>query len=1117
MSEKSINGELVEIFAAETLGDMTTLWTALHPANASCPSCESLQEHYILAHKLKGAALNYGYMGLARYGEMMETVLEYASEIAQARWPEAVDLLREIVGDCRRQIERIAKGGADEGRAADAWTQRYAALIPFASPSGASAVEAQTATTSTSISAEYCVPTIDAEVLSYFVPEIQEYLETVKGAVAHLRSNPSDNDQILTLFRTVHTIKGSAYTVGFKVIGDLAHPLEDCLVTVRDGALPVTPVLLNAVDRTMEIVRSLLCRNSNDVAGFQQDIPVVKDALRRIQQGEPVEFIVASNDSAGPAVVESAPTQQLTAEYIIPQLDFGDLSYFLPEAEGYLQSIENLLLQLEKDPKNQEATNQLFGNVHTLKGSAYTVNYQIIGDLVHTVEDYLDAVRHGRLEITASFTDIVLRTIDVVRVLLQRDVKQLPRLKERLLGVRAEFATLGQALVTGSVPRPASVPMQEAVQEFPAASAPEWQERPPVSDADMTGATTDVQQIRVRRDRLEQLLNLVGELIITRGRLERRLETLSQLTHQVMACKNRLLTGIQAFEEKHTFTMPSLSSQETSASMPALTGVTEFGELEFDKYDDFNILARRIGEGAADISESVSQLNGSIQAARDEMNELQELTTGIRDQTTKTRMVSIGMLFTRFRRSVRESARATGKDVEMAMAGERTEIDTGVVERLIDPLIHLMRNAVYHGIEPARVREANGKPATGTIRLHAAQRGNAVVIEVEDDGRGLDLDKIKATAVAKGLVNPDLAAQLTDAEITRFIFVPGFSTAEVSTDQAGRGIGMDVVERVIRSMNGRIEIETVQGRGTKFSLYLPLTLLITMALMVRVNEMRYAIPLASIREITLPVPSAVQNMGNRMLLQMGDEAVEIQVLSGLLGHGSSALESTMPIVVVHTDAGPMGLAVTELLGQQEIVVKSLGPLKLMEHVTFSGATFDLDGRVILVLDVSRLFTSQSAGMLMVARSAVQELGAGEGRAEEASDSEPAKTLSILLIDDSLSIRKFIGRMLETAGYQVATAGDGEEGIRKASTQAYNVIITDLEMPKLNGYEVIQALRSRQQTQSVPILVMTTRAGEKHRQLALNVGATGYITKPVEERTLLKEIERVAGGSALVQP
>src|SRR6185295_6304725 len=258
MSEKSINEELVEIFAAETLIDMTTIWTALHPADASCPSCESLQQHYILAHKLNGAALNYGYMGLAHYGEMMETMLEYASQIAPARWPEAVALLREIVGDCRRQIERIANGEADEGRVADACTQRYDALIKFAWPSGVSAVEAQTATTDALISTEYCVPTIEPDIMSYFVPEIQEYLETVKEAVAQLRSNPGDSDQILTLFRTVHTIKGSAYTVGFEVIGDLAHPLEDCLVTVRDGGLPVTPVLLNAVDRTMEIVRSLL-------------------------------------------------------------------------------------------------------------------------------------------------------------------------------------------------------------------------------------------------------------------------------------------------------------------------------------------------------------------------------------------------------------------------------------------------------------------------------------------------------------------------------------------------------------------------------------------------------------------------------------------------------------------------------------------------------------------------------------------------------------------------------------------------------------------------------------------------------------------------------------------
>src|SRR5262249_14410173 len=282
--------------------------------------------------------------------------------------------------------------------------------------------------------------------------------------------------------------------------------------------------------RTMEIVRLLLRRDSNDVVGIQRDIPVVKDALRRILQGASVKFVVTSNDSVGQVALESAPTPQLIPEYIIPELDSGDFSYFLPEAEGYLQSIENLLLQLEKDPNNQELTNQLFGNVHTLKVSAFTVNFQIIGDLFHTVEDYLVAVCHGRQEITASFTDIVLRTIDIVRLLLQRDVKQLPRLKELLMGVRAEFETLRQVLVTGSVARPVSVQMPEAIQELSAASVSERQEGPSVPDVEMTDAKPDVQQIRVRRDRLEQLLNLVGELIIVRGQLERRLDTLSQLT-----------------------------------------------------------------------------------------------------------------------------------------------------------------------------------------------------------------------------------------------------------------------------------------------------------------------------------------------------------------------------------------------------------------------------------------------------------------------------------------------------------------------------------------------------------------------------------------------------------
>ena len=1117
MSDKSIGGELVEVFTAETLADMHTLSSALSPADGSWPAPELLQDHYILAHKLNGASMNYGYAGLAQCGGMMEKLLEHATLISPYQWPAAVLFLREMVENCRVRVEQIARQGKDEDQLTDDWANRLMALIPASSVNEIPSAMMP----GVSVTAEYCMPTLDAEILEYFIPEISEYIGTVRGLVASVRVNPDDGDQINALFRIVHTIKGSAYTVGFEVIGDLATPLEDCLGSIRDSNLSSLLQVLDVTELTMEVIQSLLRLNPDDMTCLQRDIPVVMDALRRIQpcgqvevketviSEEPIRAVVAT------CSVEEVPAPPLTAEYLVPEVDAGDFSYFLPEAVGYLQVMENLLLTLEKNPSDEETIHQLFGNVHTLKGSAYTINFHVIGDLTHIIEDYLDAVRRKRLTINAVFTDIMLQAVDVLRLLLQHDSNQVPRLKERVAEMQAALATLGKPTVLAVASLPPAAQVSENVPESVTVSLPDsGPEEGCASSQEVTIGAVDNQQIRVRRDRLEQLLNFVGELIIARGRLERRLDALSALTGQVQACKNRLLNSIQTFEQKHTFTMSSVTPQPTPGATKMLSGIAEFGELEFDKYDDFNILARRIGEGAADISESIAQLNTSLLTAREEMNALQELTTGIRDQTVRARMVSIGGLFSRFRRSVRESARSTGKDVKLVMTGERTEIDTGVVERLIDPLIHLMRNAVFHGIESAEVRVANGKPATGTIRLSAAQRGNTVLIEVEDDGRGLDIEAIKAKASERGLVSDDKASRLTNAEIVRFIFISGFSTAATSTDQAGRGVGMDVVERVIRSMNGRIEVDTVKGRGTRFSLCLPLTLLITMGLIVSVGEMQLAIPLANIREITLPITHPVTKIGSQAIMEINDEVIEIHALSDLLGYMTPAIENSTPIVIVHTDAGPKGLAITKLLGQQEIVVKPFASPKLMDKVVFSGATFDLDGKVILVLDVNRVFARNGDGAPMISLQPAGLVDEPEGGgADEAPAVEQAKMLCVLLIDDSLSIRKFVGRMLEAAGYQVATAGNGEEGVRMASTQSYHLIITDLEMPKLNGYEVIQALRARPQTQLVPILVMTTRAGEKHRKLALEVGATGYIAKPVDERTLLHEVERVTGGIA----
>ncbi|TLY12985.1 MAG: response regulator, partial [Nitrospirae bacterium] len=388
--------------------------------------------------------------------------------------------------------------------------------------------------------------------------------------------------------------------------------------------------------------------------------------------------------------------------------------------------------------------------------------------------------------------------------------------------------------------------------------------------------------------------------------------------------------------------------------------------------------------------------------------------------------------------------------------------------------------------------------------------GNAVVIEVEDDGRGLDLEKIKAKAIQLGLLRQAAASTLPDSEAAKLIFLPGISTAEQIGDQAGRGMGMDVVKRVIEGMNGQIDIESIRGVGTNFMLTLPVTLLISMALLVRVGNERYAFPLPSTREVVLPPPGALQDLGGRSVLQIGEEAIEVRSLAHLLEIETSAPSGPTPVVIVRALSGAIGLAVDELLGRQEIVIKSLGSLKPFQKSFFAGATIDPEGRVVLVIDVGRLLAGR-VGQEALAMERTPLLTAEPNAPTDKSGPEIADQIArILLIDDSLSVRKFVGRMLEVGGYAVDTAVDGEDGLTKASAVSYRLIITDLEMPKVNGYEVIQALRNRPRTQATPILVMTTRAADKHRQMALSLGATGYIAKPVNERALIQEIERWIG-------
>jgi chemosensory pili system protein ChpA (sensor histidine kinase/response regulator) len=1127
MSSELDRQGLVDIFVTEAMEALAVLTSAFHPPDGSMPTPAQLQAQYVWAHKIRGASALYGYEGLALMGALLESTLEEAMSIKDSRWPKTIEILRGMVISFESQLKVVARGGAEDLSMSARWKDEVGGLF---SPSSA-VVRSEPAV----LTADYLVPTLDAEVLSYFSPEAQEYLDTMESLLHRLREDSKDEESIYKLYGMVHMLKESSLTIGFSVLCDVAQSVEDCVIAIREGRISLSLEELGVIGRAIDTLRLLMRRDAGMVARLQQDVPEVTQSLARICSGEHMSMVPQAVAAIGPvtqvvtAVIdrseESVDTEvgslsvssSLTDEYLIPLLDAEVLSYFAPEAQEYIESLEGQLLRIEKEPDNSAVIDQLFRTAHTLKGSAYTVGFQSLGDLVHYVEDFMMAVREGRIKIVPGHTDVLLRSVDVVRLLMRRDPTSLDTLRQRYASALEGLKHLDQATIAQ-----AEEPLS-GVYRLDASVDEEVREQEPVEPAKTAKGKTadgkvveDREVIRVSRDRLERLLNLVGELVIGRGRLEQRLHMLEQLSQQVLAYKGRLVESVHSFAEKHTFTLPTAASGSPTSSAQGFDGVSDFGSLEFDKYDDFNILARRIGEVAADISESMTQLSGSIRRSHDDMSHLAELTLGMRDEIARARMVPVGTPFTRFHRATREMARATGKEVALVTSGEHTEVDTVVVERLVDPLIHLVRNAVYHGIEPAAVRVSKGKPAAGTVYLHAVHRGNAVLIEVEDDGAGLDVEKIRAKAVERGLIRLELAPSMPESEVIKFIFVPGFSTADQIGDQAGRGVGMDVVKRVIESMNGRIDVESVRGVGTKFTLSLPFTLLIATALMVRVGSERYAIPLQAVREVTMVTPGLHQRMGERSILHIGEEAIEAQPLEQLLNQRNVAVETGKPVVIVRTAVGMIGIVVDELLGRQEIVVKPLGSLKPLERSSFGGATIDPEGRVVLVLDPARLLSRERENAA-VPELSVQATTSGDSLIPyvETSESKATERL-LLLIDDSLSIRKFVGRMLESAGYVVHTAVDGEEGLRKASAECYRLIITDLEMPKLNGYEVIQGLRSREQTQQIPVIVMTTRAGDKHRQMALNIGANSYIAKPVEERALIQEVERWIGKDAAVR-
>jgi chemosensory pili system protein ChpA (sensor histidine kinase/response regulator) len=609
--------------------------------------------------------------------------------------------------------------------------------------------------------------------------------------------------------------------------------------------------------------------------------------------------------------------------------------------------------------------------------------------------------------------------------------------------------------------------------------------------------------IRVSLDRLDALMNLVGELVITRSRLERHLGQLEQAGELLSFTQSRMTQTVAEFESKYADRMvPPVRPQGGGSLEPGVSPLGEFfDELEFDRYDDFNLLARRVGEISSDLTEIQHEVTGLVRVVREDAGGVQRLSGELRGQITRARMVPVGRLFAPFVRMIRDGSRAAGKSVVLEVRGETVELDTTIVELMADPLIHLVRNAIAHGIEPEEVRRREGKAPQGTIHLGAAHKGGSIYIEVADDGRGIDVEAVGEAARHGGFVTAEALARLGERDILDLIFLPGLTTASSVTTAAGRGVGMDVVRANISRLGGEIEVQTEAGRGTRFRIRLPLTVAISDALMVNVGAQTLAIPVPSVKGAINLRAEDVHTVDGVETVEIEGESVDLVRLDRVLQMPPRAAAGSLSIVTLRTGRKTLAVVVDEFLNKEEIVIKSLGAF-LQGIGPFSGATVTGQGRVILLLDSMKLLEMSTAGPWPRTAEIHRE---PEAVAAPASDARRR----VLLVDDSVSVRKFVGGMLERAGFHVVAARDGAEALQQLAEQSVDVIVTDLEMPRVNGYELIRGLNREPTTCDLPVVVLTTRAGAKHVNLARELGVEHYVAKPVDEASFVQLIESLA--------
>ncbi|GAB6196113.1 Hpt domain-containing protein [Lysobacter xanthus] len=785
-------------------------------------------------------------------------------------------------------------------------------------------------------------------------------------------------------------------------------------------------------------------------------------------------------------VDEADPDTGLDLTGLDPEL----VDIFVEEGVDLLDHSDGLLAHLRQQPDDRESLAGLQRDLHTLKGGARMAGIMAVGELGHVMESLLEAVVEHRSELGRDGVVLLERGFDrlhgmVTRVGERRAIG-MPLALIAQFEARARGERLPMPVEAESRPMPA--PMPAPVVDLKPLSAPIG-EQPVLGDEDDIAVRTPQEQVRIRADLLDRLVNYAGEVAIYRARLEQQLGAFRSAIGEMEATNTRMRDQLRRLEiETEAQIVARYQREDVEAS---------FDPLELDRFSTLQQLTRALSESAADQTSLQTTFDDLTRQYETLLLQQSRVSSELQEGLMRTRMVPFDGLLPRLRRVVRQASGELGKQVVLRLEGTQGELDRNVLERMTAPLEHMLRNAVAHGLESSDKRVAAGKPEEGTIRIAVRREGSEVVLEVGDDGRGLDREAIRRRGLERGLIRGD--AVLAESDLDMLIFEPGFSTADEVSRLAGRGVGMDVVASEVRQLGGTIDIRTEHGRGTTFTLRLPQTLAVTQAVFVRIGETAFAVPIASVRGVgrisrdDLAKSLESEDGGT---FRYGGEDYAVHDLGRLMGQAPAKAEGLLQVPLLLIRAGELRAAVTvdQVIGNREIVVKPVGPQVASVPGIF-GATIMGDGRVVVILDVAPLVRRQAA----LPRDVYQP---------PAPVVEKRVVPLVMVVDDSVTMRKVTGRVLERHGYEVVTAKDGIDALERMAERVPDLMLLDIEMPRMDGYELAGAMRSDSRMRDVPIIMITSRTGEKHRQRAFELGVQRYLGKPYQEPELMRNVNEL---------